>query len=369
MTRVQIPLGASKKMESLSSLLKFVSLAYLLVVITSSASALMSCSEINSAGTYYIDRGITNISGNVCFNISTDDVEINCRNYTNSINGANVNNSYAFSGNNLRNITIKNCNMTNFYSAIHFWGLSDSNIKDNRFWNLSAYSIFIAESMNNKIIGNIIKESDGIYLSHSSQQNLIKNNVFMGALKFSQGIYLDVAMHNNIENNIIKDYCTGILLEEAINNTITKDNISGNFDCITCSSAICLYKWKNGSDNNLFKNIEIADINKSCGIFIWSPTETKNINNLFINITFRNVKLPICAFNRNENNSFFGVSIENNGMYLKYGEVVIRENNISMDLISEQIPKTTLNRLRLLILLQPILTLIAILLFKKRIMG
>jgi hypothetical protein len=65
---------------------------------------------INFAAYYNVTAPLS--TGASCFNIQSDDVEINCNNFL--INGSPSTGAFAYANGDYSNITIRNCNVKNF---------------------------------------------------------------------------------------------------------------------------------------------------------------------------------------------------------------------------------------------------------------
>ena len=96
-------------------LIFFLIVVFLLVMIISTAKAntqIDSCGTLSSPDTYELTSNIS--STGTCFNITADDVVLDCQDYT--IKGGWTGSSIYNDG--YDRMTIKNCNIKHFYSAI-----------------------------------------------------------------------------------------------------------------------------------------------------------------------------------------------------------------------------------------------------------
>ena len=80
-------------------------------------SAEKNCLDVTSSGTYYLGADISNSPRNVCINISSDNVVLDCNNHL--IDGIDADNTYGIYTNKHNNITIKNCVITDWASATY----------------------------------------------------------------------------------------------------------------------------------------------------------------------------------------------------------------------------------------------------------
>jgi parallel beta-helix repeat protein len=98
-------------------------------------------------------------------------------------------------------------------------------------------NIWLYDSSNNTVVGNIIQgNSLSIYLI-TSDNNTIMGNIIQST---STAIYLDNSSGNTVASNIIQTTSDGIALDSSNDNTITANN------CLGCDTGIDL----NSSDNN-----------------------------------------------------------------------------------------------------------------------
>ena len=142
--------------------------------------------------------------------------------------------------------------------------------------NLSCTTVGIEllRSSNCFILNNEICENKryGIYLSFSSN-NIITNN---NALNNEYGIYLSSSNNNTLTNDNASNNHVGIYLRHSHNNTLTNTNASNNDYGIDL-----LY-----SNNNNIRNNNVS--NNCCGIWLYYSSNNVIYRNNFIN-KFENV--------------------------------------------------------------------------------
>ncbi|GAG22607.1 unnamed protein product, partial [marine sediment metagenome] len=130
----------------------------------------------------------------------------------------------------LNNITIKNCEIENFYRGINIKyraEVSNLTIKDNIIKNPTQYSISIdipsgygsvvgSNIANNQIIGTFL----GIYL-YEGEYNLVSNNTVTGT---SSAAILVIGSHNIIDSNAVRDTISSSSSIQASGNNATISN-------------------------------------------------------------------------------------------------------------------------------------------------
>ena len=187
----------------------------------------------------------------------------------------------------------------------------------------SAYGIAMRYSENNTIVNNsAYNDTSGIYLTHNSSNNTISGNKAnqnikngielhlsahdntLNANEVSQnqmnGIYIVESSHDNtLDNNeVSENQINGIDFEEAINNRVFNNKISGNKEGISLTSSrkntissnningnelgiyLCAACYPNDIYNNYFNNTKNADVgNAGCTWYLQPPAKGKNIVN------------------------------------------------------------------------------------------
>ncbi|VVB65798.1 Periplasmic copper-binding protein (NosD) [Candidatus Gugararchaeum adminiculabundum] len=143
---------------------------------------------------------ITNlISDGNCFNISVDNITIDCAGF--SLIGNRTGNgitSYGALSALRSNITIRNCNISNFTMGISFSSVTNSQIYNNSVWNNSDSGIYLNFASSNNITNNTLTDNSGaaIVLTNSSIGNNISSNDIYGNLGYgldnSQAEYVNV---------------------------------------------------------------------------------------------------------------------------------------------------------------------------------
>ncbi len=81
-------------------------------------SAITGCKNITMPGSYVLANNIANSTADICINVQTSNVELNCQNYM--IDGITKLDSIGVYAENRNNVTIKNCAVTEWYYGIKF---------------------------------------------------------------------------------------------------------------------------------------------------------------------------------------------------------------------------------------------------------
>jgi parallel beta-helix repeat protein len=218
-----------------------------------------SCVNITQAGSYDVARAITNwngASGQACINISVSDVELDCVDWENYIDGNDDVSSYygiwvgGTSSNKLTNVSILNCNLTDWYLGIY-----------------SSY-------MQNSTISNISSTSGsyGLYFGSKLDSSNLTNINASG--NSNTAVYLGSSRNNNLINITASNNSIGIFLQgncpynQVINSTI-RDNKNYGLELSPV----------NIGDKTEFNNITGTIIeNNSLGIVFWSSSTLPDLN-------------------------------------------------------------------------------------------
>ncbi|MBW2984055.1 right-handed parallel beta-helix repeat-containing protein [Candidatus Woesearchaeota archaeon] len=152
--------------------------------------------------------------------IGADNVVLNCagRKIT-GVPGAYIQGIYI---NGKNNVTIKNCEISGVYNALHIFGtVSDITISGNTLIDNQAasYGVFISKSLNGVIKNNVISNGGyGIRLDAGSSQNQVLDNSISNI--GSMALYFVQATDNTITGNTVVDSGYGIWLYNSNNNLI-----------------------------------------------------------------------------------------------------------------------------------------------------
>ncbi|MFH1642989.1 MAG: LamG-like jellyroll fold domain-containing protein, partial [Nanoarchaeota archaeon] len=211
------------------------------------------CGNLDTIGTTYTLIKDVSSSG-TCFTLGADNITLDCAGHT--ITGAQ--NGYGINASGRKNITIKNCPITNFARAVNFISVNNSILN-----NLTIYN------NNGDVYGS------GIYFSLTDYTTVSNSNFSHNNASKNAGLYMDNSDYNTVENNTF-EYNTvifngGNLLGGGIlglnnyawynsfdNNTFSYNNVStlGVGDYIYGGGIIGLY---DNSNNNAFTSSALSN--------------------------------------------------------------------------------------------------------------
>ncbi len=208
---------------------------------------LSTCTTIKRAGIYRMASNLVNI-GFTCFNISQNDVVFDCHGHV-IVSGTAVAPAIVSSGK--RNVTVVNCSISGFSSAIQMSNIVGPSVINNTITG-SLTGINVSRSTNAYIYGNKVTHSSvyGISLLNVTKSNILFNNQSAG-LKSSTGIYLYNSRFNNLLNNTMNLSITGMYFGGNSQNNTVSGNI-GTGD--TAADYIC-------SEQNSGINAELGGVN------------------------------------------------------------------------------------------------------------
>ncbi|MHA2101299.1 MAG: NosD domain-containing protein, partial [Candidatus Kariarchaeaceae archaeon] len=262
-----------------------------------------------------------------------------------------------------KNITIKDLVLTKNNQGILFHNVSKSRIENitvsdagagifigksqnstvkNSLITSNENGIWIDDSFNNSLIGNVVKyntiQGIRIYNSHNNtlQGNTASNNQNV-ALSYISGIYLRLAENNTILNNEVKNNKIGIFLHyQNNNNTITNNIITSNQE-----KGLDLYFSDNnkifqntikytrtgmflrGSKKNVIFNNTIDSASSWGGIYLESSSNQNNLVNNTLSNSNYGIRLYFSSNNTILNNTvkesrYHGIILGNS----KYNELI-----------------------------------------------
>ena len=281
---------------------------------TFSAGSPMNCSTGPSCGdTITANTTLTaNLTGCAVNGlvIGASDVTLDCTGHTISGTGA----GYGISMSSRINVTLRNCIVSNFSTAVYLEYSSNNTLVNNSIGNSQrGFDIWFSSNYNN-ITENVAHQisQEGITIYSSSRFNVIERNTVYDVN--SKGIYLEGGSSSNnfIINNTIHNVALGIDTDSS-NNMINYNIISN----ISGRGAHLYYVINNTLNNN---NI----VNASSGIYLQYSSNNTFVNNS-ITACIGGIELwPSSSNNTIVNNYIFGQS--SYGIYL-WGSSI--NNNIS----------------------------------------
>jgi len=229
-------------------------------------AALIDCSNLTESTT--MNQNVS--SANTCFNISANNIALDCAGYTITYaeGGSAGSPEYGVYNNNYNNATIKNCIIRTIYG----------NNDDDK------YAIYLLNADNSTITNNTISTNGtdhnyGIFLSSSDSNNVSNNYIVAnGSTTTNYGIYSD-GKGNIIEHNII--FTDG-----------TSDNIgirtSGSYQILkhnnisTSGSSSDNYGLSPASNYDLISDNNISAKGTSYSVGIWLSGDSNNLTSNII---------------------------------------------------------------------------------------
>jgi len=207
------------------------------------ATNVNNCTVLNAAGeTYVLTQAIPNSANTTCFNITASNMVFDCNYHlVDGIDTGNTNGIYAKA---VTNVTIRNCNLTDWAYGVYFDAAQNSTVYRN----------------------NFTSNNDGIELMHSRYVNISSNRIesVNDAIYASNTSYSTLA-HNDLVNNElgISFYAT------SRNNTMSGGSIIN-----TTSDGIYVYQ----SYDNLFRDIYMSTASQNIYQFASSDTVFLNVS-------------------------------------------------------------------------------------------
>ncbi|MFH1133549.1 MAG: LamG-like jellyroll fold domain-containing protein [Nanoarchaeota archaeon] len=275
---------------------------------------LSDCTNISVPGLYWLSADINSSSahfGSYCINISTDNVTIDCQGHKivgNDVVDYGIYTAPAAAHS--TNITIKNCNVTDWDTA----GISYSNANNNTFLNITLYSNpdygMVFSSANNNTLSNISSFSSATGIMISSSRYLTLNNIFTNSSSES-GIEIAgnsgglIVTNSTITNSSEWDIGFGTdSCAAAANAGITLTNVNGtdNKPIVYFNSSVTIKNYDNNftemifcnADNSVLDNITLRHGEKETNGIILRSTDFSNLSNIYVNDSTDGIFLRGC---------------------------------------------------------------------------
>lgn len=260
-----------------------------------------SCSVLNSAGeTYYLTQNVT-IDGDHCFLIEADNITFDCQGYT--LDGNSTVNTSGVYGDDLVNITVKNCVIKEFEDGVYLDNVSTSLMYNNTVHNMIRTGLRCQNCVDWWIEKNIIHDvlygtwtccppvwNSTIIDNHiydnlfglgfatgngniTARNNLLERNTYGLALLGGAYEEWEWVTDSLIENNTILESYRGIFMEYTNSSTIVNNTISSNVEddrAITVQNS-----FGNLIYNNLFNSSTSAQVECDYGVCAndWNITQ------------------------------------------------------------------------------------------------
>ena len=228
-------------------------------------------------------------------NFDDNNITLDCAGHNTTGSGT----GYGFRAVELKNVTIKNCVISDYTTGMQLQRTNFSTITNNTVINLGDVGINLQTSSNNTISNNMLNCSNapspdanrGVYLMQTSKNNTIYNNTALFCN--SNGIFLHTSPSNKIYNNTLTNNTKGI----ELTSTSSLNNITNNTIWNSTSMGISI---QSDSPNNILGFNNIHD--NHFGIRIDSAYNTLNNNTVNYNWD-RGIELYLSSFNNITNNT------------------------------------------------------------------
>ncbi|MFB6114690.1 MAG: nitrous oxide reductase family maturation protein NosD [Candidatus Nanohalobium sp.] len=305
----------------------FLGLIAALVLVPYSASSYCGQAGECGCGDRVLNDTVLNSSIDACrgkgLEIDADDVTLNCRGHR--ITG-NTNRSSGIIAEDVQNVTVKNCRVSNYYSGIQFHNVSNSLLLNNSASSNYATGIELVNSSDNLLTENQANGNwDGIYLEDSSDNRIINNSAHRNKI---DGLHLFYGSYNNTVrgNNLTRNKGHG-LAPAVCDNRIGKNNTVG------LGKPIKYVQNKENiivEDTSRYSEIIFCNVNNSVirnVSIINGPLNTDGIilvnsdHNKIVNSYFEDVRTGIYLFRSSSSNKVLNNTVISSdlGIRLRYG--------------------------------------------------
>ncbi len=242
---------------------------------SSGGSALSACANLSTPNTVYTLAQSVSINGSTCFNVTAQNVTLNCAGY--SATGNNSAGTYGVYSNQF-NTTVQNCIISNFSTGIYFTGATNGAISGTA--ASTTYSggsgiTLVSSSSSNRISASsgTSNSGPGIFLSGSSSINLTDSNGTSGT---NSALTLQGGSNNRVSNFAgTSTSGAGISFSGSSNNTI-----SGSILASGSSRGIDM---QSSSNNNTISGSQISGLDNTYGALLVFSSKNNTISNNTIN--------------------------------------------------------------------------------------
>jgi len=163
--------------------------------------------------------------------VGADNITLNCNGHI--IDGSGLDSGISL--NNRNGVTVKNCNIIEFFYGINLTSSTGNTLENNTANENGDVGIFLTSSTgntleNNTANGNLGFFSAGIFLTQSSTGNTLENNT--ASRNFDDGIFLTLGSNNNnlTDNNVNRNGDDGIDLDLSDGITLERNTANENGD-------------------------------------------------------------------------------------------------------------------------------------------
>ncbi|MFH0884353.1 MAG: right-handed parallel beta-helix repeat-containing protein [Candidatus Micrarchaeota archaeon] len=240
--------------------------------------------------------------GNACVKIASSDVLWDCNGYGIADNGTAGTTYGILLNGSLTNVTIRNCNLSNYTYGVYIYQSTDVLIDSNNATNFN---------------------ENGFMLNQSSSSNLTRNRAFDGD---DSGFHLETSTGNRLTDNTGYNNPEGFFLEDGSNNNYLANNIAfgnnqGGFVFVSGSDGNTAYNntaYNNSGagfllldslSNNLTSNNASNNSLSASGFLIWNSNSSTLDSNLAFNNSASGVSVQASNLNNFTNNTLYNNSV------------------------------------------------------------
>ncbi len=212
-----------------------------------------ACRLLNETGwTYNLTQDITDSASTACMNVTADNVTLDCGGRR--IDGTYTLNTYGVYMKDRKNVTVRNCTITDWW-----------------------FGVFMNTSLRSNIsASNLTGDNTGLRILNSWNNTL--NDNFVNSI--GTGVYLSNSSFNSISRNTIKNSDAGISFYlSSMNNTLSGNNLES-----FANYALYIYQ----SPDNFFRDSNITST--STNIYHFASGNT-----VFLNVSLDRTKITVDA--------------------------------------------------------------------------
>ncbi|MBI5226888.1 right-handed parallel beta-helix repeat-containing protein, partial [Candidatus Micrarchaeota archaeon] len=241
-------------------------------------TAVSACGNVASAGRFNLTADLF-IGNDICVNITASDVLLDCEGHMISGNRfSSETGNVGVKVNTENNVTIRNCRIQNFSSAILVSGSSNVTIYNNTLTNNTHHGVRVDTVPNNdtRIFNNTISYNSQTGIQANANSSLVYNNLFFNQSSYQ--IRFLGGVNNNITNNTIwNGSSTGIRIDGYTNDTYIFNNTIFNHTGASGSGILLVNSYRAYIHNNTIYN------NSQYGVWIQTGAYNNVSNNTISN--------------------------------------------------------------------------------------